>query len=100
MTGETNKGMEYPIVDSVDALNDLIERAKKAQEIYSSYTQEEVDKIFKAAATGTAKNIPTIPKYAPPTVTASITNIGFIFKEFPTIFGFIIFWFANRMGIV
>ena len=55
MTSETNKGMEYPIVDSVDALNDLIERAKKAQEIYSSYTQEEVDKIFKAAATAADK---------------------------------------------
>ena len=43
------------IVDSVETLNELIERAKKAQEIYATYTQEQVDKIFKAAATAADK---------------------------------------------
>ena len=37
------------IVDNVEQLELLIERVKKAQEIYSTYTQEQVDKIFKAA---------------------------------------------------
>ena len=40
---------------------------------------------------GTARNIPSTPKYAPPNVTASKTTIWLIFKELPTIFGFIIF---------
>ena len=43
------------IVDSLDALNELIQRAKKAQEIYSTFTQEQVDKIFKAAAAAADK---------------------------------------------
>ena len=46
---------------------------------------------FITAIIGTARNIPIIPKYAPPTVTASITNNGLICNEFPTIFGFIMF---------
>ena len=37
------------VVDGIDALNEMIARAKKAQEIYSTFTQEQVDKIFKAA---------------------------------------------------
>lgn len=37
-------------VRSLEDLNLLIERVKKAQKIYSTYSQEQVDKIFKAAA--------------------------------------------------
>jgi acetaldehyde dehydrogenase/alcohol dehydrogenase len=38
------------VVDTPKALNALIGRVKKAQEIYSNFTQEQVDEIFRAAA--------------------------------------------------
>ena len=37
----------YNIVNSVDTLKSTIDKVKKAQEIYSTYTEEQVDKIFK-----------------------------------------------------
>ncbi len=40
----------YGIVDSVEALEKAIARVKKAQEEFSKYSQEQVDKIFFAAA--------------------------------------------------
>ena len=43
------------LVDSAEQLELLIERVKKAQKIYSTFTQEQVDKIFKAAATAADK---------------------------------------------
>ena len=46
---------ESNLVDSIDKLNELIARVKKAQETYSTFTQEQVDKIFKAAATAADK---------------------------------------------
>ena len=42
-------------VDNAEQLELLIERVKKAQKIYSEYTQEQVDVIFKAAATAANK---------------------------------------------
>ena len=50
---------EYEIVDSIDRLQETIRKVRKAQEIYAKYTQEEVDKIFLAAAT--AANQARIP---------------------------------------
>ena len=41
---------EYKIVDSVESLKDAFERVRKAQEIFATYSQEQVDTIFKAAA--------------------------------------------------
>ncbi len=41
---------KYEIVDSIEKLDDLIVRVKKAQEKFSCFTQEQVDKIFLAAA--------------------------------------------------
>ena len=41
---------EYYLVDSVETLDLAIDRTRKAQEKYSKYSQEEVDKIFTAAA--------------------------------------------------
>ncbi|MDR3092633.1 MAG: bifunctional acetaldehyde-CoA/alcohol dehydrogenase [Endomicrobium sp.] len=38
------------LIDSLETLNVLIDRVKKAQEIYSTFNQEQVDAIFKAAA--------------------------------------------------
>lgn len=43
------------LVDSAENLEMLIERVKKAQKIYSTFTQEQVDAIFKAAATAADK---------------------------------------------
>ena len=41
---------EYPIVNSVDSYKEALARVKAAQERFSTYTQEQVDKIFMAAA--------------------------------------------------
>ena len=41
---------DYRITDSVETLAKTIARVRKAQEEYSSFTQEQVDKIFFAAA--------------------------------------------------
>ena len=41
---------EYKVVDSVDSLQEAFERVRKAQKEFLKYTQEQVDKIFKAAA--------------------------------------------------
>ena len=40
----------YEIVDSVEQLEKAIECVRKAQEIFSAYNQEQVDRIFRAAA--------------------------------------------------
>ena len=41
---------EKYLVDSVEALEKKIGEVRRAQEKFSSYTQEQVDAIFKAAA--------------------------------------------------
>lgn len=41
---------EYKVVDSIDSLQEAFDRVRKAQKEFSKYTQEQVDKIFKAAA--------------------------------------------------
>ena len=41
---------EYEIVDSVEALTKMLERVKTAQKEFAKYSQEQVDKIFQAAA--------------------------------------------------
>ncbi|MBR6571847.1 MAG: aldehyde dehydrogenase family protein, partial [Clostridia bacterium] len=40
----------YEIIDSVEQLEQAIVRTRAAQSIFSTYTQEQVDKIFRAAA--------------------------------------------------
>ena len=50
---------ERKIVDSVDALKKVIARVREAQRKFSTYSQEQVDEIFKAAAT--AANQARIP---------------------------------------
>ena len=42
--------MERKIVDSVEALEQTLARVKEAQTVFATFTQEQVDKIFKAAA--------------------------------------------------
>ncbi|MBP3597278.1 MAG: bifunctional acetaldehyde-CoA/alcohol dehydrogenase [Clostridia bacterium] len=41
---------EYKIVDSIEALNETIRTVKQAQEQFAKYSQEQVDRIFLAAA--------------------------------------------------
>ena len=45
----------YQIVDSVEKLQQAMTRVREAQEIFALYTQEQVDKIFLAAATAANK---------------------------------------------
>ena len=46
---------EYPFVDSLETLQAEIDRVKRAQQRYAQYTQEQVDRIFLAAATAANK---------------------------------------------
>ena len=46
---------QYPIVDSVETLEAAIARLREAEAKFATYTQEEVDKIFLAAATAANK---------------------------------------------
>ena len=43
------------LVDTPEALEILIQKVKKAQRIFSTFSQEKVDAIFKAAATAADK---------------------------------------------
>jgi len=50
---------EYNIIDTVDKLKEALEKVREAQKKFATYTQEQVDKIFLAAAT--AANQARIP---------------------------------------
>ena len=50
----------YETIDSVESLEKALKRLRKAQNEFSHYTQEQVDKIFAAAA------IATKPEYLLP----------------------------------
>ena len=43
------------IVDSVEALKARMDQMRRAQEVFATYSQEQVDRIFKAAATAANK---------------------------------------------
>ena len=47
---------EQEKVDSIEALQHTIEIVRKAQKEFSKYTQEQVDKIFQAAAIESKQN--------------------------------------------
>ena len=50
----------YEIVDSVEKLEEAIARVREAQKVFATYSQEQVDKIFLAAASAAeaaARNI-------------------------------------------
>ncbi len=55
---------KYAVVDSVPSLEKALKRVKKAQAEYASYTQEQVDKIFLAAATAANKQRIPLAKLA------------------------------------
>ncbi|MCM1260192.1 MAG: bifunctional acetaldehyde-CoA/alcohol dehydrogenase [Prevotella sp.] len=52
------------IVDSLETLEEKIKEVRKAQEILATYTQEQVDKIFKAAAIAANSNRIMLAKMA------------------------------------
>ena len=48
MTSQTE--MNHSLVDGVPALMQKLSEVRRAQEIFASYSQEQVDRIFRAAA--------------------------------------------------
>ncbi len=54
----------YEIVDSVEKLEQAIQNTRKAQEKFATYTQEQVDKIFLAAASAANKARISLAKMA------------------------------------
>ncbi len=54
----------YEIVDSVEKLEESFEKVKAAQKIFATYTQEQVDKIFLAAASAANKARISLAKMA------------------------------------
>ena len=54
----------YAIVDSVETLQEAIARTREAQKKFATYTQEQVDKIFLAAASAATKARISLAKMA------------------------------------
>ena len=54
----------YAIVDSVEKLQEAIARTREAQKVFATYTQEQVDKIFLAAASAANKARISLAKMA------------------------------------
>ena len=55
---------EYKIVDSVEKLEDALARVRAAQKKFATYTQEQVDAIFRAAALAADKQRIPLAKLA------------------------------------
>ena len=55
---------KYQIVDSVEGLHEAIARVRAAQKVFATYTQEQVDKIFLAAASAADKARISLAKLA------------------------------------
>ncbi len=58
------KTKKYEIVDGVEKLEEAIARVREAQKLFASYTQEQVDKIFLAAASAANKERISLAKLA------------------------------------
>lgn len=54
----------YSVIDSVEKLEKAIERTREAQKVFSAYTQEQVDRIFLAAASAANKARISLAKMA------------------------------------
>ena len=54
----------YEIVDSVEKLEEAIARVREAQKVFATYSQEQVDKIFLAAASAADKARISLAKLA------------------------------------
>ncbi len=60
----TKNEFTYEIVDSIDTLKSALDRIRAAQRIYATFTQEQVDKIFLAAASAANKQRIPLAKMA------------------------------------
>lgn len=60
----TNPNHPYPIVDSAERLTETIAKVRAAQEIFATYTQEQVDHIFLMAATAASRQRIPLAKQA------------------------------------
>ncbi|MDD5901383.1 MAG: bifunctional acetaldehyde-CoA/alcohol dehydrogenase, partial [Lachnospiraceae bacterium] len=58
------KTKKYEVVDGVEKLEEAIARVREAQKIFATYTQEQVDKIFLAAASAANKERISLAKLA------------------------------------
>ena len=54
----------YEIIDSVEKLEEALARVREAQKVFATYTQEQVDKIFLAAASAANKARISLAKLA------------------------------------
>ena len=54
----------YDIIDSVEKLQEAIARVRAAQKVFATYTQDQVDKIFLAAASAADKARISLAKLA------------------------------------
>lgn len=54
----------YEIIDSVEKLESSIDKLRKAQQVFATFTQEQVDKIFLAAASAANKERISLAKMA------------------------------------
>ena len=54
----------YEIVDSVEMLEKTLKRVREAQAVFATYSQEQVDKIFRAAAIAANKQRIPLAKMA------------------------------------
>jgi acetaldehyde dehydrogenase/alcohol dehydrogenase len=59
-----DKNKTYTVVDSVEKLDQAIQKVRKAQEVFATYSQEQVDKIFFAAASAANKERIRLAKMA------------------------------------
>ncbi len=60
----TKNEFTYEIVDSIDTLKSALDRIRAAQRIYATFSQEQVDKIFLAAASAANKQRIPLAKMA------------------------------------
>lgn len=56
MTKTPEKAIEPAAADPAKELDELVERVKKAQKIFATYTQEQVDQIFRSVAVAAASH--------------------------------------------
>lgn len=56
--------LEYTVVDSLETLQTALKKLREAQKIYAGFTQEQVDKIFFAAASAAAQQRIPLAKMA------------------------------------
>ncbi len=64
------------LIDNVDALQARMKEMRKAQKIFATYTQEQVDKIFFAAASTRSAWVLALPESDGLTVTLEMFQPG------------------------